>query len=135
MVATGQNAVPYGMKTLPIPALVLAFGLAGAAFAAPRTAQPQSSSDRVAALIAQANDAEGRGETELALRLAQSAIVADPARTAPYIALGDIYADAGEKSYARSYYDEALSIDPDDASALKAIAILDQKKPRVLAKP
>jgi Tfp pilus assembly protein PilF len=122
------------MKAFPIPALVLALGLAGPAFAVPRAAQTPSS-DRVAALIAQANDAEGRGETELALRLAQSAIVADPARTAPYIALGDIYADTGEKNYARSYYDEALSIDPDDASALKAIATLDQKKPRVLAKP
>ena len=63
-------------------------------------------------------------EAEKALRLAQAAIVADPAHTASYVALGDLYARQGQPEYARSYYDLALAIDPQDASALKAIAAL-----------
>ena len=46
----------------------------------------------VETLLSQAHDAVGKGDTELAVRLAQSAIVADPARPASYVALGDIYA-------------------------------------------
>ena len=79
-----------------------------------------------AALIIQAHDAESRGEFELALRLAQSAIVADPARPAAYDALGDVYAANNQPDAARSYYSEALSIDPSDATAQKAMAALDR---------
>ena len=43
-------------------------------------------------LMRQAQAATAKGDTELALRLAQSAIVADPARPASYDALGDLYA-------------------------------------------
>ena len=56
------------------------------------------------------------------MRLAQAAIVADPARTGSYVALGDIYAAAGQPDYARSYYDAALDIDPADAAAQKALS-------------
>jgi Flp pilus assembly protein TadD len=113
------------------PRLALALCL----FAAPVSAAP-SHTDPVPALLGEAHAAQTRGEFELALRLAQSAIVADPARPTSYVALGDIYAGAGQQDYARTYYNEALSIDPAEPSALKAIAALDQKTPaRVLITP
>ena len=78
----------------------------------------------VESLLTQAHAASTKGETELAVRLAQSAIVADPARPTSYVALGDIYAEAGQPEYARSFYDAALGIDPAHPAALKAIAAL-----------
>lgn len=75
-------------------------------------------------LIAQAHEAQSRGDTELAVRLAQSAIVADPARPSAYDALGDVYAANNQPDAARSYYGEALSIDPSDAAAQKAMSAL-----------
>ena len=66
----------------------------------------------VDALLTQARAASTKGDIELAVRLAQSAIVADPARPTSYVALGDIYAEAGQPEYARSFYDAALGIDP-----------------------
>ena len=77
-------------------------------------------------LIAQARDAQSKGQTELALRLAQAAIVADPARPSSYDALADVYAAANVPDAARSYYNEALSIDPTDIPAQKAITALDR---------
>jgi Tfp pilus assembly protein PilF len=77
-------------------------------------------------LVAQSRAAQSRGETELALRLAQSAIVADPARPSSYDALADIYAANDAPDYARSYYSTALSIDPTDMAAQKAMAALDR---------
>ena len=77
-------------------------------------------------LMAAARAAQSRGETELALRLAQSAIVAGPARPDTYDALGDVYAASSQPDFARNYYSEALSIDPTDAAATKAIAALDR---------
>ena len=59
--------------------------------------------------------------------LAQSAIVADPARPSSYVALGDVYALAGEADYARSFYESALAIEPTDAGAQKALSALDGK--------
>jgi len=38
------------------------------------------------------------------------AIVADPARPTSYVALGDLYAEAGQADYARSFYDAALGL-------------------------
>jgi len=105
------------MKGLPIPIFAALLMLAPAhVVAAPNPA--------VTALLTQSQEAASRGDAELALRMAQSAIVADPASTIAYIALGDIYARAGQKDYARSYYDAALQIDPQDAAALRAIAAL-----------
>jgi tetratricopeptide (TPR) repeat protein len=80
-------------------------------------------------LIAQSHDAQGRGETDLALRLAQSAIVADPARPSAYDALGDVYAALNQPDFARSYYSEALAIDPADLAAQKAMTALDHGGP------
>ena len=88
----------------------------------------------VESLLTQAHDAAGKGDTELALRLAQSAIVADPARPSSYVALGDIYAQTGQPDYARSYYDEALGIDPSQPDALKAIANLNRDHPENTAR-
>jgi Flp pilus assembly protein TadD len=82
-----------------------------------------------ATLIAQSRDAQSRGDTELALRLAQSAIVADPARPSSYDALADVYAAQGQPDSASSYYGEALSIDPADSAVLKAMAMLDHGAP------
>jgi tetratricopeptide (TPR) repeat protein len=87
-----------------------------------------------AILIVQSHDAQGRGETDLALRLAQSAIVADPARPSAYDALGDIYAALNQPDFARSYYTEALSIDPADMPAQKAMTALDHGPGRQAAK-
>jgi Tfp pilus assembly protein PilF len=77
-------------------------------------------------LVAQSRDAQSKGDTELALRLAQSAIVADPARPSSYDALADIYAANNAPDFARNYYATALSIDPTDMAAQKAIAALDR---------
>ena len=76
-------------------------------------------------LMADARAASMRGDTELALRLAQSAIVADPTRPATYDALAEVYAASNQADFARNYYNEALSIDPGDAIATRAIAALD----------
>jgi len=77
-------------------------------------------------LISQAQAAQARGEKELAVRLAQSAIVANPALPAAYNALGDLYAADGDGDYARFYYRGALTIDPTDADATKAMAALER---------
>lgn len=78
-----------------------------------------------AELIGQAQAAQARGEKELAVRLAQSAIVANPALPAAYNALADLYAADGDADYARFYYRGALTIDPTDADATKAMAALE----------
>ena len=93
-----------------------------AAKPAPVVIEPQPDA---ADLITKAHAAQDRGEADLALRLAQAAIVAAPARPATYVALGDVYAAQGQPEAARSYYNEALSIDPADDAALKAMAALD----------
>jgi Flp pilus assembly protein TadD len=139
-------------RTIPLFAAVLL--AAPAAFAAPKTpakdvpakpaqataakapkakvaAKKPAAPVTVESLLAGSRAASTKGETELALRLAQSAIVANPARPASYVALGDIYARAGEEEFARSYYQAALGIDPADAGALSAMAALD--KPRASA--
>ena len=76
-------------------------------------------------LMTQARQAQSRGDNELAVRLAQSAIVVGPDRPDTYDALGDVYASQNLPDFARSYYNEALAIDPADGAALKAIAALD----------
>ena len=86
-------------------------------------------------LLTQSRAALAKGDSELALRLAQSAIVADPARATSYVALADVYAQTGQGDFARSYYGAALAIDPAEPAALKAIASLDHTNHPVLAKP
>jgi Flp pilus assembly protein TadD len=119
------------MKRLILPLLLALAAPAHAATPARPAAKPPAAArpapvatDPVAALLEQSRDAQLRGEAELAVRLAQSAIVADPARPSSYVALGDLYAAAGQGDFARSFYDAALDIDPADASAKTAIAAL-----------
>lgn len=129
------------MKILSIP-IVLALLVGPPALAATKAkakakpapvaavVEPAPSAD---SLIAQSRDAAARGENELAERLAQSAIVAAPAEPDTYIALGDVYRGAGRGDYARPYYQEALSIDPQQTAALKALAALDKNPNPVTA--
>jgi tetratricopeptide (TPR) repeat protein len=119
------------MKRFSIPLLLLVLAIAPAQ-AARTPARPAG--DPVMALLDRAHAAKANGDTELALRLAQSAIVADPARPASYVALGNIYADLGRADYARCYYDEALAIDPMEPAALTAVAALDRQTKAVVAK-
>jgi Flp pilus assembly protein TadD len=115
---------PMTRRAIP---LLAAFVVATApAFAAPKPAKPAKAEAplTVEVLLTQAHAAVTKGDTELAVRLAQSAIVADPARPTSYVALGDIYAEAGQPEYARSFYDAALGIDPAQPAALKAISAL-----------
>ena len=125
--------------SLVLAALLLA-GSAYAATPAKKPAKPAAKPAAAAAvviepqpdpvtLIAKSRDAQSRGETELALRLAQSAIVADPARPSSYDALADIYAALNQADFARSYYSQALAIDPSDSAALTAMAALDRGAP------
>src|SRR5437870_2337494 len=100
------------MISPPIPrlvplcaALLLASLPAWAAPAKPPVTEPPVTAE---SLLDRAHTAVAKGGTELALRLAQSAIVADPARPASYVALGDIYAEAGQPDFARNYYAAAL---------------------------
>ena len=126
------------MTSRLIPALAIVLfstGMASGAWAArAKHPKPVELPVTVDSLLTQAHDAIGKGDTDLAVRLAQSAIVADPARPTSYVALGDIYAHAGEPDYARSFYDEALGIDPAEPNALKAIATLDRDHPEHTAR-
>ncbi len=112
------------LRTIPVLA-ALALLTANVA-AAPTKSEQTAAPVTVESLLAQARAATAKGEVELALRLAQSAIVADPARPTSYVALGDIHAAAGQPDYARNYYDAALEIDPQEPAALKAISALDR---------
>ena len=118
-----------------LPVLLAALLLTGPAVAAAAKKPVKPAAKAAAAvepqpdpitLVAQSRDAQSKGDTELALRLAQAAIVADPARPSSYDALADIYAATNAPDFARNYYDAALSIDPTDLAAQKAIAALDR---------
>jgi len=106
-------------RTIPLLAALLLAASPGLA-APPKPVPPGT----VENLLGQAHAAAAKGDIELGLRLAQSAIVADPSRPNSYVALGDIYAEAGQPDYARNFYDAALGIDPADPVALKALSVL-----------
>jgi Flp pilus assembly protein TadD len=121
-------------RTIPaLLAVLLPLLLSGTAAVAAPSKTVKEPPVTVEALLAGAHAATARGDIELALRLAQSAIVADPARPTSYVALGDVYAQAGEGEYARSYYDAALEIDPVNPTALKAISALDHNRSETTA--
>jgi tetratricopeptide (TPR) repeat protein len=92
--------------------------------AKPASAKPALVPATVSAedLMRQAQDASAKGDKDLALRLAQAAIVADPAKPQTYDLLGDLYAAEGQGDFAGFYYGEALSIDPSDPAAAKGTA-------------
>ena len=114
------------------PALMFALVLLAApAMAAAPHKQPLPAKEPPAAaalsaddLMRQAQAAGAKGDTDLAFRLAQAAIVADPAKPATYDLLADLYAGAGQGDYASFYYGEALDIDPSDPAAARGTAEL-----------
>ncbi len=114
------------------PALIVALALlAMPAVAATPRKQPLPAKEPPAAaalsaddLMRQAQSASTKGDTDLAFRLAQAAIVADPSKPATYDLLADLYAGAGQGDYASFYYGEALGIDPSDAAATRGTAEL-----------
>lgn len=122
-------------RAVLFPSVLVALALSAPGWGAPRkpaskppaakpaAAETTGPSDP-AALIAQARAASAAGNSQLAERLAQAAIVADPARPSSYVALADIYAADHQPDFARAYYDEALSIDPTDEAASRAEAAL-----------
>jgi len=121
---------PMISRAIPVLAtLLLAANIASAAPAKmPAKAPAAEPPVTVESLLSQAQAATSRGDIELALRMAQSAIVADPARPGSYVALGNIYAQAGQADYARNFYDAALGIDPAEPGALKALSVLDHAR-------
>ena len=124
-----QMAYGPAMTRRAIPLLAAFVVATSSAFAAPKPAKPAAKIEApvtVESLLTQAHAAVIKGDTELAVRLAQSAIVADPARSTSYVALADIYAEAGQPDYARNFYDAALGIDPAEPGALKGISALDK---------
>ena len=131
------------MTSRTIPLLAAALVLAAPAWAATKPKPALKPAPKpvveppitVDGLLTQSKAALTRGDTELALRLGQAAIVADPSRPSSYVALGDIYAQTGQAEFARSYYDAALAIDPAEPAAKKALAALDNTSHPVLAKP
>ncbi|MBV9331469.1 MAG: tetratricopeptide repeat protein [Alphaproteobacteria bacterium] len=76
-------------------------------------------------LMAKSRAADRAGNRAAAMRLAESAIVADPGRAASYVELGDLYMRAGQPDFASFYYSEALEIDPLDMSVQKALTRAD----------
>ena len=139
--------MPYGpamtfraIPLLAVMALLTAPALTTPAFAVtdkaakPAAAKPVTPPPSHDALLSQSRAALGRGEIDLALRLAQSAIVANPASTRAYVALGDIYAETGQPDFARNFYESALAIEATDSAAQKALAALDGRKSPTTAK-
>ena len=95
----------YGPAMIPrtIPLLAVLLLAASYALAAPAKPPKPEPPVTVESLLTQAHAATVKGDIELGLRLAQSAIVADPARPGSYVALGDIYAQTGQPELARSF--------------------------------
>lgn len=122
--------VPAAAQAAPTKALTAKTASAKTKAAKPVIEAPVT----VEALLSQAKDATAKGDTELAVRLGQAAIVHDPARASSYVALGDIYAAAGQADYARSFYEAALGIEPSDPSAQKALSELNRDHPETTAR-
>ena len=116
--------------TKPVPVKPAAAKAAPAKAAKPTPTPPLT----VESLLAQSKDAITKGDTDLAVRLAQAAIVQNPALPSSYVALGNIYASAGQPDFARNFYDAALGIDPADAGAQKALSDLNRDHPETTAR-
>lgn len=145
--------IPYvrDMTFRAIPALLALFVSASIADAAPTKPVPAKAAAAKAApakaaktapeppltvegLLAKSKDAVTKGDTDLAVRLAQAAIVQNPALASSYVALGNIYATSGQPEFARNFYDAALGIDPADAGAQKALSDLNRAHPETTAR-
>jgi tetratricopeptide (TPR) repeat protein len=117
--------------TKPVPANAAAAKAAPVKAAKPTKPEPPLT---VEGLLAQSREAVTKGDTDLAVRLAQAAIVQNPARASSYVALGNIYATTGQPEFARNFYDAALGIDPADAGAQKALSDLNRAHPETTAR-
>lgn len=123
------SAAPVKAQVAPVKTAPVKAAPAKAVAAKPKTAAAPVIADVPAdplALQIQARAAAARGDHDLAIVLAESAIVADPARASSYDALGDVYAAQKQPAFARNFYQKALDIDPTDVAATQAIAALDR---------
>jgi tetratricopeptide (TPR) repeat protein len=77
--------------------------------------------DKPESLLARSHAAERAGNRDAAVRLAQSAIVADPQRASSYVGLADVFMHAGQADFAGFYYAEALQIDPQNKEAVQGL--------------
>src|SRR6185503_8527958 len=98
----GMRLVFVPFLLLVVPALAATPAAPAKAPAKPAAAAPAPALDP-ASLLDRARDAQGAGDLELAVRLTQAAIVADPAQPSSYVALGDLYSAQGQVDFARSY--------------------------------
>lgn len=115
------------MLCLTLPSALLAMPvMAATPHALPARAAPVAAQAGAEDLMRQAGAASAKGDKDLAIRLAQAAIVADPAKPQTYDLLADLYAEQGQSDFASFYYNEALGIDPSDAAATKAVAELNR---------
>jgi len=122
-----RHAVLAAMLLAGLPSFVLAGSAWAASSARAASPAPAEAPTDPNSLIAQSRTAVAKGDFDLAERMAEAAIVADPSRPSSYDALGDVCAGNHHPEFARNYYNEALSIDPADATAMKAIAALDRE--------
>jgi hypothetical protein len=121
-----RPALIFALVLLAAPAFLPESSWAAAPHKQPLPAKEPPAAAALSAddLMRQAQAASTKGDTDLAFRLAQAAIVADPAKPATYDLLADLYAGAGQGDYASFYYGEALGIDPSDAAATRGTAEL-----------
>ena len=126
-------SIAAAAPTKPVPAKAAAVKTAPAKTAKTAKTAPEPPLT-VEGLLAQSRDAVTKGDTDLAVRLAQAAIVQNPALAGSYVALGDIYATSGQPEFARNFYDAALGIDPADAGAQKALSDLNRAHPETTAR-
>jgi tetratricopeptide (TPR) repeat protein len=82
-----------------------------------------ASASEADSLLARSKAEEVAGHEQAAIRLAQAAIVSNPARTDSYTALADLYARAHDGESASFYYQEALDIDPQDSAAQRGLML------------
>jgi tetratricopeptide (TPR) repeat protein len=106
-------------------ALRIRLSIAAAVAASVIAASAPAFAGPVQSLDARARAAEAKGKFDDATMLMQAAIVADPARAASYVALGDLYARHGDPHFAHKYYDQALYLDPTLPAALEGIGKAD----------
>jgi type IV pilus assembly protein PilF len=122
------------MSLLRFPAIGLAVGLLVLASGCATTSQPQpgdsgrTGMDRVSPVrAADVNTQLGvgyfqRGDLQLAMEKLERAIELDPAHVPAYVTLALIQERLGRASRARSYYQRAVELAPDDGATLNSYA-------------
>ena len=98
-----------------LPLLIAAGLSAGSAHAAP--AQGAGTPSHM--MVTRAQAALDQGKTQAAIDQFEAALALDPANVAAYIGLGRAHAKADLSGKAVRFYREALTIDPNDLTALE----------------